>query len=751
MSKSWILVFSVVAIALAGCISAERKAEYAAWQASDDGVRTVMLEEFESKYQQGWRERAAEKKKARLAREEAEEKARLAREEAEEKARLAREKAEEEGLAWRKKEYERWIDSSDFVLGTELEEFEQKYKEGWEERVEYKRWLSSDDKEEGVSLEVFEQKYKKGWELRAEQKKLARLEREENERLELKRKAALEEQLRKRDEARDKESTDLLKRIRECYGRGQKFVNPFRPSRSEDWVATLTDSRLELSESDKLAGEAILSEFGYKYMPNAYANYEKMKEVAIELQQVFNEEFPEPWKIGKESPQWRSFNKMLEKLVKARTEYFRCHDELCYYWSMQRFGVMNAEDLAQVDSRKIAVKLLPENTSRVGYTPVPLLKLNSKDGDFALKYAPESYALYLRLEQEWKQTKALLDEVNKQRDLLDDIRFNRAEYNAQFKCNDIAREINALVSDFQAWNTDHRMMEKSAEEISKCDQDRARGLKSFVDSLPIYVKDRTLGRVIPQSEMIPIPYAPGGFKLQRTEVTQMQWMIVMGNNPSKHVKPDCPVENVSWHDCMNFINKVSEMDEPGVRSGFEYSYYRLPSEAEWEFACRAGSRGDWGKRRNGEEGPFSVMGWVIASEYSKTHSVAMKEPNAWGLYDMHGNVWEWTSTCEEGYRVFRGGNSSAGERRGFYPSERRNNLGLRLVVDDDVTTSSMSDKDSAEQSQLFKPDIVLYTSSGGVKGRLVKNGTESIEIEVSPGVVRSFPRTSIRRVEFLEE
>lgn len=486
-------MFSAVALALAGCISAERKAEYAAWQASDDGVRTVMLEEFESKYQQGWRERAAEKKKARLVREEAEEKARLAREEAEEKARLAREKAEEEGLAWRKKEYERWIDSSDFVLGTELEEFEQKYKEGWEERVEYKRWLSSDDKEEGVSLEVFEQKYKKGWELRAEQKKLARLEREENERLELKRKAALEEQLRKRDEARDKESTDLLKKIRECYGRGQKFVNPFRPSRSEDWVATLTDSRLELSESDKLAGEAILSEFGYKYMPNAYANYEKMKEVAIELQQVFNEEFPEPWTIEITSYKWETFNKILEKFVKARTEYFRCHDELCQYWVFYRLGVLKADDFAQVDTRNVAPMLLSDSFSVVVYALVNLQMLEKKDADFATKYAPESYALYQRLEQEWKQASALVEEIGRQRVLMDAVRFDRAYYNANIKCDDLAREVNMLVSDFKTWHIDHRTAEKTADDVSKCDQERAKCLKEFVDTLPSYIKDRTLG------------------------------------------------------------------------------------------------------------------------------------------------------------------------------------------------------------------------------------------------------------------
>lgn len=124
MKHGIIVSLTAVTLTLVGCISAERKAEYAEWQASDDGVPTVMLGEFESKYRQGWRKRAEEKKKARLEREEA-----------------AR------------------------VLESRLRE--------------YTRWLASDDKEYCPSLEVFEQKYKDGWEARAAQKKQARLEREE--------------------------------------------------------------------------------------------------------------------------------------------------------------------------------------------------------------------------------------------------------------------------------------------------------------------------------------------------------------------------------------------------------------------------------------------------------------------------------------------------------------------------------------------------------------------------------------------
>ena len=174
------------------------------------------------------------------------------------------------------------------------------------------------------------------------------------------------------------------------------------------------------------------------------------------------------------------------------------------------------------------------------------------------------------------------------------------------------------------------------------------------------------------------------YQMQRTEVTQLQWMAVMGKNPSRFRGPDRPVENVSWEDCQEFIKRASQMD--GRR-------YRLPKEKEWEFACRAGSTTDWGKRRNGEYGPLETMGWYGGNSGWETHPVALKEPNAWGLFDMHGNVWEW---CEDlwkpGYssRVGRGGSwsdhaggCSASNRYCYDPDGRYNNLGFRLATSQD--------------------------------------------------------------------
>lgn len=124
-----------------------------------------------------------------------------------------------------------------------------------------------------------------------------------------------------------------------------------------------------------------------------------------------------------------------------------------------------------------------------------------------------------------------------------------------------------------------------------------------------------------------------GFYMGVTEVTQGQWRAIMEDNPShfKDCGDDCPVEQVSWDDVQEFIRRLNQ------KEGRER--YRLPTEAEWEYAARAGSttRYSYGNA----EIMLEEYGWYKGNSEYKTHVVAQKLPNAWGLYDMHGNVWEW--------------------------------------------------------------------------------------------------------------
>ena len=183
------------------------------------------------------------------------------------------------------------------------------------------------------------------------------------------------------------------------------------------------------------------------------------------------------------------------------------------------------------------------------------------------------------------------------------------------------------------------------------------------------------------ASMIAIPGE--NYRMGRTEVTQAQWEAVMGSNPSHFKGPDRPVESVSWNDCQAFIAKLNE--NPAVRRA--KLRFRLPTEEEWGYACRAGGTGAWGRRRNGEEGPLDAMGWYKDNSGGETHPVAEKEPNVWGLYDMHGNVSEWTSTDYDSCRVRRGGswnfiawNGAPELRTSSNPDNRYDYVGFRLLA-----------------------------------------------------------------------
>jgi formylglycine-generating enzyme required for sulfatase activity len=126
------------------------------------------------------------------------------------------------------------------------------------------------------------------------------------------------------------------------------------------------------------------------------------------------------------------------------------------------------------------------------------------------------------------------------------------------------------------------------------------------------------------------------FKIGKYPVTQAQYKAVMGTNPSYFSgNPQNPVENVSWSDAQEFCQKLTELT--GQK-------YRLPTEAEWEYACRAGTKTRFSF--GNDDSQLGDYAWFIRNSDSKTHPVGQKKPNPWGLYDMHGNVLEW---CEDGW------------------------------------------------------------------------------------------------------
>jgi formylglycine-generating enzyme required for sulfatase activity len=195
------------------------------------------------------------------------------------------------------------------------------------------------------------------------------------------------------------------------------------------------------------------------------------------------------------------------------------------------------------------------------------------------------------------------------------------------------------------------------------------------------------------NEKPPHPVKLSPFYIGKYQITQAQWKAVMSSNPSRWKGDDLPVEKVSWNDAVKFCEAISK------RTG---KTYRLPTEAEWEYACRAGSTTEY--YFGDDETSLGDYAWYFINSGKKTHPVGQKKPNAWGLHDMHGNVREW---CQDWYdrtyykqspRENPQGPSSGGERltrggscRGPYihsrsadrdyapPGVIRDNFGFRAV------------------------------------------------------------------------
>ena len=184
------------------------------------------------------------------------------------------------------------------------------------------------------------------------------------------------------------------------------------------------------------------------------------------------------------------------------------------------------------------------------------------------------------------------------------------------------------------------------------------------------------------------------YSIGETEVTQALWKAVMGSNPSYFKGDNLPVETVSWDDCQTFIRKLN---------GLTGLHFRLPTEAEWEFAARGGNQSRHTQYSGSSRSRIDDVAWYDGNSGSKTHPVKTKQPNELGIYDMTGNVWEWCQDWYGGYsyyaqtnpignslgshRVRRGGcwgsspkicRTSCRDNR--MPGNAYENLGLRLVL-----------------------------------------------------------------------
>jgi len=179
------------------------------------------------------------------------------------------------------------------------------------------------------------------------------------------------------------------------------------------------------------------------------------------------------------------------------------------------------------------------------------------------------------------------------------------------------------------------------------------------------------------------------FLIGRYPVTQDEYASVTGQRPSAYAAGLNPVETVSWTDALLFCNALSrglglnefyEVDLAGNTAVYlpGSDGFRLPSDAEWEYACRAGTQGP-------RYGPLDDIAWYAENSAGRSHEVGKKLPNAWGLYDMLGNVWEWCTDQYDpevygSYRIFRGGGWSDTERGCLATNRRRSHP--KFAIDD---------------------------------------------------------------------
>ena len=483
------------------------------------------------------------------------------------------------------------------------------------------------------------------------------------------------------------------------------------PDAEQRWERSIQASELHSLEPrmqgvDETQAEGLLEAFGTRYMPNAYAQYQEVRAKALEVEQLVKESFPDG--AASDPTGGTMFEKANKKLAESVARTFRRRDELCFFLLFHQAGIFSEDVLAKYDSRPISIQL------EIGFavwpddTPQADTALSAEVATFAAKYLPETHAGCQRLSGLFDEGAKQYADLRRTACALDAPRARQELLMLKWRLEEMEETLQKYKTDLARHRLEHALGETTAEQLAVLDQsiavkiqefEREMGVKTYVARAAAILTVTLPGGAT--MEMVWCP--PGtftmgrdrrahqvtltkGFWMGKYEVTQAQWESVMGNNPSEFKGDNRPMENVSWNDCQEFCKKTG---------------LQLPTEAQWEYACRARSTEEYA-------GLGNLTTWYDDNSDGATHPVGTKLPNAWGLYDMHGNVWEWCAdwyneypsgaqTDPQGpssgmsngwgpFRVYRGGSwdSSASSctssyRNGYIPSTADNSKGFRLV------------------------------------------------------------------------
>ncbi len=405
---------------------------------------------------------------------------------------------------------------------------------------------------------------------------------------------------------------------------------------------------------DNQEATALINEFASTFMPTFNAKYEETKKISVSLEMEIQNLSKNITPNLKHDDKYQQLNK---NLILSLIAELRLQTDISDLYLRYLIGGISDEELQILDLKERLY-----SSCIFHYKNKHILNEEQFIIDDYLKplfiYMPKSYTKLMFLKDEMEKAKKLYNQTLEMANKIGLLTFN-ASPSALFICKYrfllLSQCYNETIAKIKDFYLNYDCTDMGGSYFIFFDDQISDHLNYLIQRTNISIKKLNnlncygFGAMDIICSSIKIPQK--NYYFGKYEVTQQQWSTLMGYNPSYFKGNNLPVENVSWNECQKFCDILNKI--PNIKSmGY---FFRLPTKEEWEEACRANSSNNYGLIDPNTEGNISDMGWYFNNSSSKTHNVGEKCPNYFGLYDMHGNVWEWTSSTSGAYRIRSGG------------------------------------------------------------------------------------------------